>query len=171
MTSFSSRASHRIAFFFALHRGQASFHRDLLSSIVQAKKCLQNIVFAMKFFGSSSLLLCVLALASTVFTSSFNLSPRIMNLATKRIAAAAIVTFGLTGMPDQIFSFSTAAVASAAAAETKSIFDGMYSDPNHPGCMVNFSNHIPSHAGIFPLPNFFFSNVEKNHQQGEDRHT
>ena len=125
----------------------------------------------MKFFGSSGLLLCVLALASTLFTSSFNLNPRIMNLATKRIAAAAIVTFGLTGMPDQIFSFSTAAVASAAATETKSIFDGMYSDPNHPGCMVNFSNHIPLHAGISALPNSSFSNLEKNYKQGKDRHT
>ena len=117
----------------------------------------------MKFFGNGSLLLCVLVVANTFFTSSFNLSPRIMNLATKRIAAAAIVTFGLTGMPDQIFSFSTAAVASAASTETKSIFDGMYNDPNHPGCMVNFLTHIQLDASISTSSKSHSLNAEKNH--------
>ena len=77
-----------------------------------------------------------------------------MSLASKRIAAAAIVTFGLTGLPDQIFSFSTAAVASAASTETKSIFDGMYNDPNHPGCMVQYykPNALPQRLSSKDLP-------------------
>ena len=84
----------------------------------------------------NTVLVCFLVLLSIIVTSSYNLNARIMNIATKRIAAAAIVAVGLTGLPDQLISFSSSSVAMAATQEKKSIFDGMYSDPNHPGCMV-----------------------------------
>ena len=81
------------------------------------------------------LVICMLLLHVTS-NFSYNLNFRIMNIATKRIAAAAIVAVGLTGLPDQLFSFSSSSAA-VAAQDVKSIFDGMYSDPNHPGCMVS----------------------------------
>lgn len=85
----------------------------------------------------SCVLVVALVLINIFSTFSYNLNTRIMNIATKRIAAAAIVAVGLTGLPDQLFSFSSSSVAMAAAQDVKSIFDGMYNDPNHPGCMVS----------------------------------
>lgn len=89
----------------------------------------------MMVLGRSSLMVCILVLINIFVTSSFNFNAKIMSLTTKRIAAAAFVAVGLTGLPDQILSFSPASYAQAQ--ETKSIFDGMYNDPNHPGCMVS----------------------------------
>ena len=86
--------------------------------------------------GSHCILVCLLVLVNLLSTSSYNLNARIMNLATKRIAAVAIVAAGLTGLPDQIFQFSPSSMAMAATQDVKSIFDGNYNDPNHPGCMV-----------------------------------
>jgi hypothetical protein len=91
----------------------------------------------MAFVGRSKCLVCLLALITIFLTTSFTINTKILSVATKRIAAAAIVAVGLTGVPDQVFHFSSAATASAA--ETKSIFDGLYNDPNHPGCLVSSS--------------------------------
>lgn len=93
----------------------------------------------MQISRSCLLAICVLLLHVTS-SFSYNLNSKIMNIATKRLAAAAIVAVGLTGLPDQLFSFSSSSVAVAAAQDVKSIFDGMYSDPNHPGCMVSLQS-------------------------------
>lgn len=89
------------------------------------------------FDGKSLFFVCILVLINIGQISSFNFNAKVMSLTTKRIAAAAIVAVGLTGLPDQMFSFSPNSFASAA--ETNSIFDGLYNDPNHPGCLVSFS--------------------------------
>jgi hypothetical protein len=130
----------------------------------------------MVFVGRSKVLVCLLALITIFVTTSFTLNTKILSVATKRIAAAAIVAVGLTGVPDQFFSFSSATTASAA--ETKSIFDGLYNDPNHPGCLVssprNRSTTKTRLLDITTLNLIFFSAhnfLEENHEQGENCHS
>lgn len=81
------------------------------------------------------LLLIVFFLLNISTAYSYNLNVRSLNIVTKKIAAAALISLSLVGLPDQIFAFSTNAIAHAAE-DTKSIFDGFYADPNHPGCLV-----------------------------------
>lgn len=98
-----------------------------------------------------SFILCILVLIS--ITSAFNVNTRIINIATKKIAAATLVAVGLVGLPDQILSFSPASVAHAA--EAKSIFDGFYNDPNHPGCLVRMQCLLDDNSYTSKLVIFF----------------
>jgi hypothetical protein len=82
----------------------------------------------MKFFAFTAL--CFFAAVA-----SFKLSPRLPKVVTNAIIGASLAV-GVANGPVTQFSESQDNFI-VHAKETKSVFEGNYNDPNHPGCLVS----------------------------------